>query len=647
MRLFITGATGQIGRRLVLDRLERGDQVVLLSRDARKTSAMFAADANRAITVVPGNPATPGIWQKSVEGCEAVIHLAAAGVADKRWSAAYKKAIVSSRIDSTHQVVSAIEQCHPDRRPRVLINGSATGFYGDTGDKAADETARAGHDFLARLCTAWEAQALRAESLGVRVVLLRTGVVLDDRGGALVKMMKPFEWYIGGPMGSGRQYMPWIHWRDELGLIDLALTRSDLRGPLNCVSPEQITNRTLARALGNTLGKPSGLPVPKFMLRIAMGEMADVLTTSQRVAPAKALKCGYRFLFPGIELALESLIGGEMMDDHALAPAETSNAPAPSATPAFVTSSASPGPSASPAPICATTAPAARPLPTPMPSNAMPAMPIRLLAMSVDQTLLRSDGSIAQGVIQACRNAERNGCAIVLATARPPRGLKSILQALDITGPTINYNGAVIWNPLDNRAQYHEPLPPELARAIVDDARRIEPNVLVALDVLDRWHVDPHDPRIDTRFAAQASGLFEPDDIGRMNDHLASPVTKLNLMGEPAQLQPVLGLLREKYWRTRQAALVLTDPHVIQITHPLVDKGIALQRIANRMNLNRDEVMAIGDGANDLGMLEWAGFSVAMGNAIITAKELADAVVPTNDDLGVARAIQRYVLARR
>jgi Cof subfamily protein (haloacid dehalogenase superfamily) len=277
----------------------------------------------------------------------------------------------------------------------------------------------------------------------------------------------------------------------------------------------------------------------------------------------------------------------------------------------------------------------------------MPAMPIRLVAMSVDRTLLNSKGAIPQGVIQAVRNAERNGCVIVLATARPPRGLTPILQTLDITGPTINYNGAVIWNPVDQRPQYHEPLSPEVARAIVDEARQIDPTIMIGLDVLDRWYVEPIDPRSDLRIAPLAPRLFEPDAIGPVDAYLASPVTKLNLLGSPNQLQPIARVLREKYWRNRMIALFLTDPHVIQVTHPLVDKGIALQRIANRMDLKREEVMAIGDGSNDLGMLEWAGFAVAMGNAVAAARELADAVVSSNDDLGVARAIQRFVLARR
>src|SRR5262249_12439948 len=158
---------------------------------------------------------------------------------------------------------------------RVLINSSATGYYGNTGDNPADESGKPGYDFLAKLAQSWEAQALRAEHLGLRVVMLRMGIVLDNRGGARMQMRQPFDWDVGGPVGSGKQYMPWIHWRDLLGLIDLALERTELQGPINAVAPQQITNRTFARALGNVLAKPSGLPVPKFVVRLAFGEIAE------------------------------------------------------------------------------------------------------------------------------------------------------------------------------------------------------------------------------------------------------------------------------------------------------------------------------------------------------------------------------------
>lgn len=621
MRLFITGASGLIGRRLVVDRLERGDQLVLLSRDANRTARLFAADANRNITVVQGNPAAPGKWQQAVDGCDGVIHLAGAGIADRRWSAAYKKVLFSSRVDSTHQIVSAIEAAaHP---PRVLINGSATGYYGETGDREVDEDARPGDGFLAQLSIAWEGQALRAESLGVRVVLLRSGIVLDHRGGALKKMLTPFRFLVGGPLGSGRQFMPWIHWRDLVGLIDLGLEEPTLLGPVNGVAPQALRNHEFARAIGQALRKPSWLPAPKFALRIVLGEAAKYLMMSQRVIPAKALQFGYVFIYPELELALEELLGhgeeqatGINVDQTAVAP----DPPNPDTQDLAVAPSSVAGK-----------------------ASAMPAAPIRLLAIGVDGTLLNSDGSIAQGVIQACRSAERAGCVVILATARPPRGMRTILQTLDIASPTINYNGAVIWNPLDDKPQFHEPLSADIARRLVDATRSLQPQVSISLEVLDRWYAD----RIDRRFTPEEGSVLEPDYVGALEQFLLAPVTKINLLGTPEEIQPVLEMIREQFWRPRQVGVFLTDPRLIQITHPLVDKGIALQRIARRMNLNRESVMAIGDAANDMGMIEWAGFGVAVENAHESVKDLADAIVPSNDELGVARAIQRYVLGRR
>jgi Cof subfamily protein (haloacid dehalogenase superfamily) len=272
-----------------------------------------------------------------------------------------------------------------------------------------------------------------------------------------------------------------------------------------------------------------------------------------------------------------------------------------------------------------------------------PEKPIKLLAIDIDGTLLRSDASLPQGVIQACRAAVRAGCVVVLATARPPRGTRTLLQALDITSPSINYNGAVIWNPVEDKPQYHEPLSGEIARQIVEEARTLYPDVMVAIEVLDHWHTD----RVDERWLITDGQGARPDFLGPLDDVLSQPVTKVNLMGEPDMLRPILEAITERWWKPRQVSVFLTDPTLIQITHPLVDKGIALQRIARKMNLQREEVMAIGDASNDMGMIEWAGFGVAVANAYPAVREMADAVVPSNDELGVARAIQRFVLAKR
>lgn len=306
MRIFITGATGLVGRRLVPDRLERGDEVVIVSRNASRGHAAFEAADRQRLTIVEGDPTQPGDWQDAIDGCDAVIHLAGAGVADRRWNATYKKVLIESRVFSAEQVVNGMAAA--TRRPRVLIGGSAIGYYGETGNEPVDETADAGNDFLAGLCLLWEMAAARAREFGTRVVHLRTGVVLDDRGGPLAAMIRPFRLFLGGPVGSGRQYVSWIHWRDLVGLINLALTDESLDGPMNATAPNPVTNREFARALGRALGRPSWLPVPAPALRVVLGEFARYAVMNQRIIPAAARERGYEFRYPEIGPALESLL---------------------------------------------------------------------------------------------------------------------------------------------------------------------------------------------------------------------------------------------------------------------------------------------------------------------------------------------------
>jgi uncharacterized protein (TIGR01777 family) len=305
MRIFLTGATGLVGRRLAADRLERGDHVVALSRSSDRARQVLAAASVEGLDVVEGDPSAGGAWQKHVDGCDAVIHLAGAGVGDRRWSAAYKRVLVDSRVESTRQVVSAMEAATD--RPSVLVSASAVGFYGACPD-AVDESAAAGDDFLATLSVAWEQAAQSAMACGARVVTARLGVVLDPRGGALAKMVPLFRWMLGGPMGSGRQHMPWIHWRDVTGLLDLALRDDRLSGPINLVAPDAVTNRAFARALGRVLGRPSFMAAPRIALRIAVGELANFMTMSQHVAPRRARELGYEFVFPELPAALADLV---------------------------------------------------------------------------------------------------------------------------------------------------------------------------------------------------------------------------------------------------------------------------------------------------------------------------------------------------
>ncbi len=615
MRIFITGATGLIGRRLVVDRLERGDRLIVLSRDGERASRLFAAPSNPNITVVEGNPAAPGAWQQRIDGCDAVVHLAGAGIADRRWSSVTRKILVDSRVDSTHQVASAVRQSNLP--PRVFISASASGFYGETGADPVDESGPVGRDFLARLALRWEEQARRASSASTRVVVLRIGTVLDERGGILKKLLPVFRAGLGGPWCSGGQYLSWIHWRDLIGLFDLALNLPDAPLVINATSPNPATVRQFAGALGRALRRPALLPAPKTLLRVTHGKIADVMAVSNRVIPRHALDRAYRFLYPTVEEALTSLL-------TAAPPAARVSAVAAGSRPERDAPSASSALASAPAPAGAVTTNGKLPAP---PS------PVRLLAIDVDGTLLRSDGRLAQGVIQACRLADRTACVIVLATARPPRGMHSIVRALDLFSPIINYNGAVIWNPLDECPQHHQPLDGELVRQIVQESRALVPELLVGLEAIDDTFTD----RVDRRLEQLAGLAIDPDYVGPLEPHYHKPLTRLDLAGSPEQIAPVLDLISQRYWRSRRVALFRSNPHVIQIMHPLVDKSIALQRIARRMNIQRDGVMAIGDAENDLGMMEWAGFSVAVENARPAVKAMADQIVPSNDDQGVAR----------
>lgn len=241
-----------------------------------------------------------------MDGCDAVVHLAGAGVADRRWTAAYRKLVVDSRVESTRCIVDAIKDA--GAQPSILVNASAVGYYGDCGDTALDESAPVGDDFLAELVVQWEAQAARAATDATRVVMLRTSIVLDTSGGVLGKMLPIFRLGLGGPLGSGRQYFPWIHWRDAVGMIGFALDNDAVSGPMNVVAPEAVTNREFVRTLGRVLHRPAVLPMPVFGLRVIMGEMGRYAVASQRVVPGQAVRQGYTFAFDRLQPALEGLV---------------------------------------------------------------------------------------------------------------------------------------------------------------------------------------------------------------------------------------------------------------------------------------------------------------------------------------------------
>jgi uncharacterized protein (TIGR01777 family) len=339
VRVAVTGATGLIGRRLVASLRARGDEVTVLTRDPARARAALSDSApdstgTRGSHQAPAPDSDDGSpggletmrWDPlgepaptaALAGRDAVVHLAGENVA-QRWSASAKQAILDSRVGGTKQLVRGLAAIEPSQRPRVLVSGSAIGYYGTRGDEPIDEDAPAGEDFLARTCRAWEIEALEAQSLplavagagtrAMRVATLRTGVVLDRDGGALGKMLPPFKLGVGGPVAGGRQFVSWIHTDDVVGIALAAIDGEQWQGPINGTAPEPRRNRDFSRALGQALHRPSLLPVPGAALRLLYGEMAEIVTGGARVLPAKALVLGYEFRYPKLDAALEAALG--------------------------------------------------------------------------------------------------------------------------------------------------------------------------------------------------------------------------------------------------------------------------------------------------------------------------------------------------
>jgi len=301
MRVLITGATGFIGRALVAELQRTGHRVVAWARsDARARSVLGAG-----VDIVSTSAGQDAL-NAAVSDCDAAINLAGEPLLGKRWTEKRRAVLRASRVDVTHQLVAAMEAA--SSRHRVLVSGSAVGFYGDRGDEVLNESSSPREDFLSRLCRDWEHAAEAASASAVRVVVVRTGVVLGRDGGALSRMLPPFKLGVGGPIGSGRQYFPWIHLRDLVRLFVAALEDDRYRGPVNGVAPQQTTSRTFAKALGRAVHRPAILPTPSLALRAIFGEAAVVLLASQRVDPAVARRLGFVWEFPSLDAALENII---------------------------------------------------------------------------------------------------------------------------------------------------------------------------------------------------------------------------------------------------------------------------------------------------------------------------------------------------
>lgn len=298
MHILLTGGTGLIGRALCAHWLAAGHRLTVWSRRPGQVPALCGA-AVRGVA---------RLEDLAGEVPDAVVNLAGAPIADRPWTRKRKALLWASRIALTEQLLAWLESL--ERRPQVLLSGSAVGWYGDGGERELnEECAPVGEDFASQLCGAWEETALRAEALGMRVVLLRTGLVLANEGGFLQRLLPPFRLGLGGPIGNGRQWMPWIHLRDQVELIDFLLQQPDARGPYNACAPKPVRNREFARSLGRALHRPALLPLPAFALRLALGELSGLLLGGQRAVPCRLLEAGYCFHFRDLDQALGDLLG--------------------------------------------------------------------------------------------------------------------------------------------------------------------------------------------------------------------------------------------------------------------------------------------------------------------------------------------------
>jgi uncharacterized protein len=301
MRIVITGGTGLIGSAVAREMGSAGHEVVVLTRDPSKTGPL---PPNTRAAQWDGK--TAGDWAKLLDEDTVIVHLAGDAIAAGRWTEEKKRRIRDSRVESGRAVLEAVRQAKA--KPRALLQGSAVGYYGDTGGEVVAELHPPGNDFLARVCVEWEASTAEVAALGVRRPVLRTGIVLSNQGGALPRMALPFRMLAGGPLGDGRQWLPWIHEADEVGAIRFLIEREDADGPFNLTAPAPLTNRDFSRALGGVLHRPSFAPAPGFALRLLLGEMADALLHGQRAVPRRLLELGYVFRYPEAPGALRSLL---------------------------------------------------------------------------------------------------------------------------------------------------------------------------------------------------------------------------------------------------------------------------------------------------------------------------------------------------
>lgn len=301
MKIFLMGGSGFIGKTLIQTLIDRGHTVTILTRAVKQYVSL-----PQGAVFFEGNPTCPGPWQEELRTHDSVINLAGASIF-RRWTKKAKKTILESRVLTTRNIATALNE--GKGRVAHLLNASAVGYYGFHGDEVLDESAPQGDDFLANIVNAWETEARRCEQSGVRVVLCRFGLVMGRSGGALRQMSLPYKFYMGGPLGSGKQWVSWVHQQDLAAMIVFLLERDSIRGPVNCTSPNPVRNNDLARTLGRVLRRPAiAPPVPRFLLWLILGEFSSLVVKSQRVVPNVLQTEGFHSQFPTIQNTFEDLL---------------------------------------------------------------------------------------------------------------------------------------------------------------------------------------------------------------------------------------------------------------------------------------------------------------------------------------------------
>ncbi|QLE42623.1 TIGR01777 family protein [Nostoc sp. C052] len=305
MKVAITGATGFVGNLLVQRLHAKGHKIVVLTRNTAFAQKVFPSEAFPNIEIVAYTPNASGSWQSVISSCDGVVNLAGEPIGEGRWTPERKQEILNSRKLGTQKIVEAIANANP--KPTVLINASAIGYYGTSETATFDETSLSGNDFLAQVCQAWEAEATKVKDSGVRLVILRFGIVLGN-GGALGKMIPPFKLFAGGPIGSGRQWFSWIHVNDLVNLILQALSKSEIEGIYNATAPNPVRMADLSQTLGQVMNRPSWLPVPAFAIEALLGDGAIVVLEGQQVIPKRTVETGFEYKYPNLQSALTQIL---------------------------------------------------------------------------------------------------------------------------------------------------------------------------------------------------------------------------------------------------------------------------------------------------------------------------------------------------